>query len=281
MSSSGTEQKRAASMEELAELIRWSADGLVTAVVQDAASKDVLMVAYMNREALKLTVESGDTWFWSRSRKELWHKGATSGNVQKVESLAYDCDADTLLLKVVPQGPACHTGSSSCFYRELPLNVTSGDADNAASGSEQAADNGTSGGGEALAAVSARGVEEYVGSSLRGVEREEAKGWRKDGAVDARDRFAILAKLESTIAERELERPEGAYTTYLFDKGVDKILKKVGEEAGEVIIAAKNRSPEELRYEVSDLIYHLLVLLQEQKLPLDDVLAELDRRHNK
>ncbi len=276
--SSKTEQQLAASVEELAELIRWSPDGLVTAVVQDAASKDVLMVAYMNREALKLTVESGDTWFWSRSRKELWHKGATSGNVQKVESLAYDCDADTLLLKVVPQGPACHTGSNSCFYRELPLG---GASDNAASSSGQAADNGTSGGGEALAAVSTRGAEEYVGSSLRGVEREEAKGWRKDGAVDAQDRFAILAKLESTIAERELERPEGAYTTYLFDKGVDKILKKVGEEAGEVIIAAKNRSPEELRYEVSDLIYHLLVLLQEQKLPLDDVLAELDRRHNK
>src|SRR5688500_5430298 len=109
--SSETEQQLAASAEELAELIRWSPDGLVTAVVQDAASKDVLMVAYMNREALKLTVESGDTWFWSRSRKELWHKGATSGNVQKVVSLAYDCDADTLLLKVVPQGPACHTGS--------------------------------------------------------------------------------------------------------------------------------------------------------------------------
>lgn len=275
--SSETEQQLAASVEELAELIRWSPDGLVTAVVQDAASKDVLMVAYMNREALKLTVESGDTWFWSRSRKELWHKGATSGNVQKVVSLAYDCDADTLLLKVVPQGPACHTGSNSCFYRELPPN---GATDNAASSSGQAADNGTSG-GEALAAVSVRGAEEYVGSSLRGVEREEAKGWRKDGAVDAQDRFAILAKLESTIAERELERPEGAYTTYLFDKGVDKILKKVGEEAGEVIIAAKNRSPEELRYEVSDLIYHLLVLLQEQKLPLDDILAELDRRHNK
>ncbi len=283
--SSETEQQLAESVEELAKLIRWSPDGLVTAVVQDAASKDVLMVAYMNREALKLTVESGDTWFWSRSRKELWHKGATSGNVQKVTSLSYDCDADTLLLKVVPQGPACHTGSNSCFYRELPLGTAAGDAsqsraDNAASSSGQDANNGNSGSGDTLGA-SSRGAEEYVGSSLRGVEREEAKGWRKDGAVDAQDRFAILAKLESTIAERELERPEGAYTTYLFDKGVDKILKKVGEEAGEVIIAAKNRSPEELRYEVSDLIYHLLVLLQEQKLPLDDVLAELDRRHNK
>lgn len=274
-----TEQKLAATVEELAELIRWSADGLVTAVVQDGASKDVLMVAYMNREALKLTVESGDAWFWSRSRQELWHKGATSGNVQRVKSLAYDCDADTLLLKVTPQGPACHTGSYSCFYRELPLVGAAAAADGAVCGCGPEAGGEVPGGREAAGAE--RGPEEYVGSSLRGVEREEAKGWRKAGSVDAGDRFAILAKLESTIAERERERPEGAYTTYLFDKGVDKILKKVGEEAGEVIIAAKNRSPEELRYEVSDLVYHLLVLLQEQKLPLDDVLAELDRRHNK
>ncbi|MNC49452.1 Phosphoribosyl-ATP pyrophosphatase [compost metagenome] len=142
------------------------------------------------------------------------------------------------------------------------------------------AGSGTVEGGPAAAAVD-RGQEEYFGSNVTGVDREAVKGWRKSGTVDARDRFAILGLLESVIAQRELERPEGAYTTFLFDKGVDKILKKVGEEASEVIIAAKNRSPEELRYEVSDLIYHLLVLLREQKLPLDDVLAELDRRHNK
>ncbi|MDF2937097.1 MAG: phosphoribosyl-ATP pyrophosphatase [Paenibacillaceae bacterium] len=298
--SSETEQKLAATVEELAELIPWSADGLVTAVVQDAVSKDVLMVAYMNREALKLTVESGDAWFWSRSRQELWHKGATSGNVQQVKSLAYDCDADTLLLKVVPQGPACHTGSYSCFYRELPLSgaaapqsadgAGAGNADGTAAGDRaegaawacgpSPAGSETVEGGPAAAAAD-RGQEEYFGSNVTGVDREAVKGWRKSGTVDAQDRFAILALLESVIAQRELERPEGAYTTFLFDKGVDKILKKVGEEASEVIIAAKNRSPEELRYEVSDLIYHLLVLLREQKLPLDDVLAELDRRHNK
>jgi len=196
--------------------------------VQDAASKEVLMMAYMNEEALKQTVESGEAWFYSRSRQELWHKGGTSGNVQKVKSLSYDCDADTLLLKVVPQGPACHTNAYSCFYRELPLQ------------------------GQGAAA-----------------------------SEPQQDRFAILNTLEATIAKRDVERPEGAYTTYLFEKGVDKILKKVGEEAAEVIIAAKNRSADELRYEASDLIYHLLVLLREQQLPLDEVLMELDRRHNK
>lgn len=222
------ETKQAATVEELAELIRWSPEGLVPVVVQDGVSKDVLMMAYMNKEALKRTVESGEAWFYSRSRAELWHKGGTSGHVQRVLSLAYDCDGDTLLLKVVPQGPACHTNAYSCFYRELPLGA-------------------------------------------QGTAEEE-----KDGG-----RFAILGTLESVIAKRDAERPEGAYTTYLFEKGVDKILKKVGEEAAEVIIAAKNRSHEELRYEASDLIYHLLVLLREQKLPLDDVLKELDRRHNK
>jgi phosphoribosyl-AMP cyclohydrolase / phosphoribosyl-ATP pyrophosphohydrolase len=225
---SDKETKLASTVEELSGLIKWSQDGLVAVVVQDAVSKDVLMMAYMNEEALKLTVESGEAWFYSRSRQELWHKGATSGHVQKVQALAYDCDADTLLLKVIPQGAACHTNAYSCFYRELPL------------GQETA-----------------------------------------PGAEAAHDRFAILGKLESVIAQRDAERPEGAYTTYLFEKGVDKILKKVGEEAAEVIIAAKNRSQDELRYEASDLIYHLLVLLREQKLPLDDVLLELDRRHNK
>jgi phosphoribosyl-AMP cyclohydrolase / phosphoribosyl-ATP pyrophosphohydrolase len=231
-----SETQQAATVGELAALIKWSPEGLVAAVVQDAVSKEVLMMAYMNEEALKLTVESGEAWFYSRSRQELWHKGGTSGHVQKVKSLAYDCDADTLLLKVLPAGPACHTGTYSCFYRELPL-----------------------GGG-----VEAGAGAESAGANLA-----------------ASDRFAILGTLEATIAKRDAERPEGAYTTYLFEKGVDKILKKVGEEAAEVIIAAKNRSAEELRYEASDLIYHLLVLLREQKLPFDEVLKELDRRHNK
>jgi len=211
------------SAKELAASIRWDERGLVPAIVQDAATKQVLMMAYMNEESLRLTFEKGETVFWSRSRGELWHKGATSGNTQRVVSFSIDCDGDTVLLEVEPKGPACHTGETSCFFRRA-------------------------GEGEPTAAA-------------------------------AGNRFAIIETLERTIAQREVERPEGAYTTYLFEKGVDKILKKVGEEAGEVIIAAKNRSAEELRYEASDLIFHLLVLLQEQKLPLDEVLGELARRH--
>lgn len=227
-----SEQQSAAaqSLDDLVKAIKWDASGLVPAIVQDAVSKDVLMMAYMNQESLKLTLESGETWFWSRSRQELWHKGATSGHIQKVRALRYDCDGDTLLVQVAQQGPACHTGSYSCFHNDVKLGALA----NAA---------------QQLPALS--------------------------------DRFAMLATLESVIAQRHAERPEGAYTTYLFEKGVDKILKKVGEETAEVIIAAKNRDPDELRYEASDLIFHLMVLLREQGLPLDAVMSELDRRHNK
>ncbi|QTH42106.1 bifunctional phosphoribosyl-AMP cyclohydrolase/phosphoribosyl-ATP diphosphatase HisIE [Cohnella sp. LGH] len=206
--------------------IKWDADGLVPTVVQDALSKEVLMLAYMNEESLQKSLESGQTWFWSRSRGELWNKGATSGHTQQIESLHYDCDGDTLLVKVRQNGPACHTGAYSCFYRE-----------------------GTAHASEA--------------------------------AAQQDDRFGPLSRLEATIAQRDAERPEGAYTTYLFEKGVDKILKKVGEETAEVIIAAKNRDGDELRCESADLIFHLMVLLREQGIPFDDVLKELEFRHRK
>ncbi|MED4235430.1 bifunctional phosphoribosyl-AMP cyclohydrolase/phosphoribosyl-ATP diphosphatase HisIE [Priestia megaterium] len=203
------------------ENIKFNSDGLVPAIVQDAVSKEVLTLAYMNEESLQKSIDTRETWFYSRSRQELWHKGATSGNTQKIVSMAYDCDADSLVVKVEPQGPACHTGAYSCF-NEIIL------------GENKQNDN----------------------------------------------RFAIINELEEVIAKREAEMPEGAYTTYLFDKGVDKILKKVGEEAGEVIIAAKNRDHDELKWEVADLLYHVLVLLREQKLPLDDVLSVLKERHS-
>ena len=205
------------------EQLKFDENGLIPAIVQDAVSKTVLTLAYMNRESLQKSLETKETWFWSRSRQELWHKGATSGNTQRIVSMKADCDGDSLVVQVVPNGPACHTGAYSCFAGEmLP-------------------------------------VEEST---------------EKSGS----DRYAILGELEQLIAEREAERPEGSYTTNLFEKGVDKILKKVGEEAAEVIIAAKNRDPQELRYEASDLIFHLLVLLREQKLPLEEVLSELERR---
>lgn len=206
------------------EQLRFDENGLIPVIVQDAVSKTVLTLAYMNKESLNKSLETKETWFWSRSRQELWHKGETSGNTQRIVSMSYDCDGDALVVQVVPNGPACHTGAYSCFAGEL----------------------------------------------LGTTEERQVAG--------EADRFAILGELEQLIAAREAERPEGSYTTYLFEKGVDKILKKVGEEAAEVIIAAKNRSAEELRYEASDLIFHLLVLLREQKLPLDEVLTELQRR---
>ncbi|MCL6603960.1 MAG: bifunctional phosphoribosyl-AMP cyclohydrolase/phosphoribosyl-ATP diphosphatase HisIE [Paenibacillus sp.] len=226
------------SREEILGEIKWNEAGLVPVIVQDDTSLEVLMLAYMNAESLRLSLESGQTWFWSRSRSELWHKGATSGNTQAITSVYYDCDADTLLVKVTSEGPACHTGATSCFYREIPLN------------SEQGAE------------TSAQAPQ----TSTNNIDGE---------------RFAVLGELERVIAEREKERPEGAYTTYLFDKGVDKILKKVGEEASETIIAAKNKDNAELRLEISDLMYHLLVLLQERKLPLDDIMTELNARHER
>ncbi|MCM3727625.1 bifunctional phosphoribosyl-AMP cyclohydrolase/phosphoribosyl-ATP diphosphatase HisIE [Neobacillus cucumis] len=199
--------------------VKFDEKGLVPAIVQDADTKEVLTLAYMNEESLKKTIESGETWFYSRSRQELWHKGATSGNTQTVASINYDCDQDALLVQVYPKGPACHTGAVSCFSERI---------------------------------------------------------------VDREANFAdyqILQSLEKVILDREKERPEGAYTTYLFEKGVDKILKKVGEEAAEVIIAAKNRDHEELRWEAADLLYHLQVLLVEQGLPFKEVLRTLEERH--
>lgn len=199
-------------------------NGLIPAIVQDAQSKEVLTLAYMNEEALQKSQETKQTWFYSRSRQSLWHKGETSGHTQTIVDMRYDCDQDALLVLVEPQGPACHLGNYSCFTQSL-------------------------------------------------LQEEDKSVQEKD-----KDRFAILAELESLLAKRETERPEGAYTTYLFEEGIDKILKKVGEEASEVIIAAKNRAHDELQWEVSDLFYHVLVLLREQKLPLDDVLYALEQR---
>jgi phosphoribosyl-ATP pyrophosphohydrolase/phosphoribosyl-AMP cyclohydrolase len=214
--------------EELQQKIKWDKDGLVGAIVQDAVSKEVVMFAYMNAESLKLSIESGETWFWSRSRSELWHKGATSGHTQPIRSIHYDCDADALLVRVDQNGAACHTGSYSCFFNPI--------------------------------------VEEKSAE-----DRDTAGG----------DRFRMLGELEAIISKRYAERPEGAYTTYLFEKGLDKILKKFGEESIEVIIAAKNGDNDELRSETSDMLFHLMVLLRERGVSLDEVMAELGMRHNK
>ena len=204
--------------------IRFDEKGLVPAIVQDVETKEVLTLAYMNKESLEKTLLTGETWFYSRSRQQLWHKGETSGNTQKVTEIRYDCDQDALVVLVKPAGPACHTGTVSCFTESLY---------------------------------------QADGETVRTTEQAED----------------FLYELEKVIAEREAERPEGSYTTYLFEKGVDKILKKVGEEAAEVIIAAKNRDSEELKWEVSDLFFHVLVLLKEQNLPFSEIQKNLRERH--
>ncbi|QUH27209.1 bifunctional phosphoribosyl-AMP cyclohydrolase/phosphoribosyl-ATP diphosphatase HisIE [Serpentinicella alkaliphila] len=202
--------------------IKYDDKGLIPAIIQDINSKEVLMMAYMNAESLEKTLETGTTWFWSRSRGALWNKGETSGHFQYVKAINYDCDGDTLLIKVEQIGVACHTGARNCFFNEL--------------------------------------VEQT----------------NRENEVD----ITILEKIYNVIKDRKLNPKEGSYTNYLFDKGIDKILKKVGEENAEVIIAAKNINKEELIYETSDLIYHLFVLLNEKEVSLEEIYKELNKRHN-
>ncbi|MGV8905069.1 MAG: bifunctional phosphoribosyl-AMP cyclohydrolase/phosphoribosyl-ATP diphosphatase HisIE [Acetobacterium sp.] len=200
--------------------IKFNEAGLVPAIVQDYKTRQVLMMAWMNEEALKLTLDTKKATFYSRSRQSLWIKGESSGNTQAVVSVDYDCDGDTLLVQVIPAGPACHTGNTACFYRNL---VTNEDLDS--------------------------------------------------GNVE------ILNNLTNLISDRKDHPIEGSYTNYLFEKGVDKICKKIGEESAETIIAAKNNDPHELACEASDLIYHLLVLLKNQNVDLEDIFKELTKRH--
>ena len=203
--------------ENLLNKIKYDEKGLVPAVAQDVMTKEVLMLAYMNEESLKKTLETGLATYYSRSRSKLWQKGETSGHIQKVRGIYYDCDGDTILLKVEQVGSACHTGNYSCFYTPI-------------------------------------------------LEEE------KQGSAE------ILQEIYNVVLDRQANPKEGSYTNYLLEKGIDKILKKVGEETAEVIIAAKNEGNEELRYEASDLLYHLIVLMVNKKLELKDVYKELQGR---
>lgn len=205
--------------------IKFDEHDLAPVVVQDADTLRVLTVAYMNAESLQRSIETGESWFWSRSRAELWHKGATSGHTQRLVKVTADCDGDALTVLVRPNGPACHTGKESCFHNE--------------------------------------------------VWRREAS----DSAVPEESNLGdVLTELFNLIESRKEQRPKDSYTTYLFDEGLDKILKKVGEESSETIIAAKNENPDALVRESSDLLYHLLVLLVERGVTLDRVRDELLNR---
>lgn len=213
--------------------VRFDDNGLVPAIVQDAATGEVLTLAYMTAESLRLTLEQGETWFWSRSRGQLWHKGETSGNTQRVVDVRLDCDADALVVRVEPSGPACHTGAISCFHQ-------------------------------------AREVAQGDGAKADAVTESS-----RDGLG------VVLEQLYAVVEDRRREMPDDSYTTYLFEKGLDKILKKVGEESAETIIAAKNGDAEALTAEVADLLYHLIVMLVERGLKLEAVSEELARRAGK
>ncbi len=207
--------------------------GLVPAIIVDNNTNDVLMLAYMNEEAYKKTIATKETWFYSRSRQALWNKGATSGHRQKVQSIEIDCDNDTLLIRVTPLGPACHTGEKTCFFQEVNLEN---------------------------------------GEMTKQTETRNRK---------ATSPGLIFHTVMKEVEERKHTTVENSYTNYLFSKGIDKISKKVIEEAGEVIIAAKNSDKQEIINECSDLLYHCFVLLAEQNISLYDVEAELKKRFAK
>ena len=218
------------------ERIAFDEKGLVPAIIQDVKTKEVLMLAYMNKASLEKTLESGLTWFYSRSRQELWNKGATSGNTQRVIEGSYDCDGDTLLFQVEQKGAACHLGTKTCFQEpEVPMES----------------------GGE---------------DQLRN--RKEHKS--------PTDLGTLLKGLYALLEDRKESPTEGSYTSYLYREGIDKILKKIGEESAEVIIASKGEErfsdKKETRYEIADLIYHLLVLMVYLGIDLDSIAEELSAR---
>lgn len=204
-------------MEWNIDSIRFDEKGLIPAIVQDYYSKQVLTLAYMNRESLEITIKEGKTCFYSRSRGELWRKGETSGNVQQVVSITADCDRDALVIEVIKDGPACHTGEESCFFQPV-------------------------------------------------YQSEEV------GAFSYEDLYRMLE-------DRKKNPREGSYTTYLFEKGKDKILKKIGEESTEVIIGAAKNDRSETLYEIADLAYHVMVLMVEEGIPMKELARELAGRH--
>ncbi|BEP28580.1 bifunctional phosphoribosyl-AMP cyclohydrolase/phosphoribosyl-ATP diphosphatase HisIE [Helicovermis profundi] len=213
-------------MNKILSNLKYDSAGLIPCIIQNNTTNEILMLGYMNEESLKLTLFSNTVWFFSRSRQELWNKGATSGNYLHVVSISSDCDNDTILVKANPDGPTCHTGSNSCFFNTIKDVETSNDNNNSTKTSN----------------------------------------------------LAFLEKLYGIINERKNNPLEGAYTTYLFNEGIDKILKKIGEESSEVIIASKNNDNKEIISETSDLVYHLFVLLNYFDITITDVINELSSR---
>ncbi|NMA83087.1 MAG: bifunctional phosphoribosyl-AMP cyclohydrolase/phosphoribosyl-ATP diphosphatase HisIE [Epulopiscium sp.] len=211
--------------------IKFDNNGLIPVITQDNLTREVLMLAYMNEEALQKTLETMKVHYYSRSRKQLWLKGEASGHYQKVKKISLDCDHDTLLIQVEQIGGACHTGHKSCFYQDL--------------------------------------------------EKKKGLVEKQDLVFDPVETYAsqILKDVYNVVVDRKNNPKEGSYTNYLLEKGLDKILKKVGEETAEVIIGAKNQNPEEITYEVADLLYHLTVLMVNQNVSWEDIFLELKKRY--
>lgn len=199
--------------------LKFDENGLIPAIVQDITSGKVLTLAYMNEESLRKSLESGETWFYSRSRKSLWHKGETSGNTQRIVDILIDCDGDALLIKVEQKGVACHTGEYSCFFKSL-----------------------------------------------------------QEGEISPSNKVAILSEVYQVIMERKKTMPENSYVAKKFQEGLDRILKKIGEEAGEVIIAAKNGNKEEIGWEMADLLFHMWLVLGYFDLSPDVIYEKLMER---
>ncbi len=221
---------------ELLNIVKFDQNGLVPVIAQDYHSKHIRMLAYMNKEALEKTLDTGNVYYFSRERQKLWLKGEESGHFQYLKGLSVDCDGDTLLIQIEQVGGiSCHTGNATCFYRNV--DVVKGQAD-----------------------------------------KNNEKAKNKNASANANtDDSSFLTKLETTIKDRKINPKEGSYTNYLFREGLDKILKKVGEEATETIIAAKTKK-EDTVYEVADLVYHLTVLLAELNISWDEIKSELEKR---
>ncbi|SEQ75172.1 phosphoribosyl-ATP pyrophosphatase /phosphoribosyl-AMP cyclohydrolase [Virgibacillus subterraneus] len=204
-------------METNINQLSFDENGLIPAIIQNFKTGEVLTLAYMNENSLNKTLQTGETWFFSRKRQQLWNKGETSGNKQIVKSISYDCDADSLLIQVNPMGPSCHTGNDTCFFQTL-----------------------------------------------------------FSDEVQTRN---VIHQLTKKVNERKQQPVDGSYTTYLFTEGIDKVLKKVGEEASEVIIGAKNHDKQEVTWEIADLTYHTLVLMELLEVTVEDIKKELYGRH--
>lgn len=230
-------------MKDIINQLKLDEKGLIPAITQDYRTDEVLMLAYMNAESLEKTLETGKVHYYSRSRQKLWLKGETSGHFQHVKSISVDCDGDTLLLKVDQIGAACHTGHRSCFFTKMEVGAGTSEASNNA-------------------------------AEVKPLGRGDSDKVQDESAAGPE----VLKSVYDVITDRAVHPKEGSYTNYLLDKGIDKILKKIGEETAEVIIAAKNGSHIETGSEVADLFYHVMVMLVKQGMTLEDIYRELGKR---